>query len=118
MDVFISYNHASSKKEAYNLFDTLTLDYGYKVWLDRDQLFPGMTLHGKISKAISDSKVFICCITREYCASKNCNLEFNYADEENKPMIVLMIDNIPIGDIFKIKITNTNNDCGIGMLIR
>ena len=117
MDVFISYNW-NSKNQVKDLYKMLTNTYGYKVWLDDEQLNAGNQLFSELAKAIDHSKVFICCLTADYCKSKNCNLEFYYAYESNKPMIILMIENLKPYDITKIHLTGTNNSCGIGLIIR
>ena len=116
MDIFISYNW-KIKTQVKELYEILTKQLKFKVWLDDEQLNAGYPLFSELAKAIDDSKVFICCLTTDYCKSKNCNREFKYADDSNKPIIILKIDNLKSNEITKIKITETNKECGIGFAI-
>ena len=44
----------------------------------------------ELANSIKKSKSAICCITKDYCKSFNCNLEFSFFNEMSKPMIVLI----------------------------
>jgi len=79
---------------------------------------------GFLAKAIDDLKVFICCVTKDYCASNNCNLEFDHAFRSNKLLIPILIDDLePLGyieeekKIHEITVSNGNYPCGIGFQI-
>ena len=118
MDIFISYNW-SIKEQVKELYKILTDNFKYKVWLDDNQLnASNSSLSGSLAEAINNSKVFISCITINYCKSYNCNLEIEYASKANKKMIILMIDDINPIDITKIKVTGkVDQPSGIGFII-
>lgn len=46
-----------------------------------------------------NSKLFISCITQKYCESKNCKNELEYAESNNKKIVVLMFERLAIKDI-------------------
>jgi hypothetical protein len=117
MDVFISYNWGV-KKQVKALFDILTSS-NYQVWLDEKDLNSGNSaLTAELAKGIKQSKVFLSCITNDYCKSNNCNLEVEYASAKKKPMIALMIDRIDPTDIDEIQITGRLDETsGIGFII-
>ena len=73
MEIFISYNW-SIKQQVKELYEILTNKFNYKVWLDDSQL----NANNFIAEAINNSKIFISCITKEYCQSYNFNLEIEY----------------------------------------
>ncbi len=117
MDVFISYNWGI-KKQVKALFDILTC-LNYQVWLDEKDLNGGNSaLTTELAKGIKQSKVFVSCVTTDYCKSYNCNLEVEYASANKKPMIALMVDRIDSTDIDEIQITGRLDvTSGIGFII-
>ena len=93
-DVFISYNW-DHKVQVRNLYDMLTKNYGLKCWLDDVELKPN-SLMDELAKGITNSKVFLCCITKQYCKSSNFIGEINHARNLDKPMVILMIERLGI----------------------
>jgi hypothetical protein len=69
-DVFISSN--SDIKKQVKQLDEVLKSLNYKVWLDKRELSAGSSpLTAELALAISDSKVILSCITKDYCASFN-----------------------------------------------
>jgi hypothetical protein len=93
-DVFISYNW-DHKVQVRKLYNMLTQTYGLKCWLDDVELKPN-SLMDELAKGITNSKVFLCCITKQYCKSSNCIGEINHARNLDKPMVILMIERLGI----------------------
>jgi hypothetical protein len=115
-DVFISYNW-SLKSQVQQLYQVLT-SLNYKVWLDERELNAGSSpLTAELAMAIRDSKVILSCITSDYCASFNCNLEIEYASAKKKQMVVLMIEKIDTTTIDLIQVTGRGQASGIGFII-
>jgi hypothetical protein len=115
-DVFISYNWAI-KAQVQILYAILT-SLNYKVWMDERELNAGSTpLTTELAMAIKNSKVILSCITKEYCASYNCNLEVEYASAKKKQMVVLMIEKIDTTKIDEIQVTGRSQSSGIGFII-
>ena len=115
-DVFISYNWGI-KTQVRQLYEVLR-SLNYKVWLDERELNAGSCpLTSELALAIKNSKVFLCCITRDYCQSYNCNLEIEYASAKKKQIIALMIENIDLTKIDEIVVTERDQISGIGFII-
>ena len=104
-DVFLSYNW-KAKSYVRKLYAYLTNVHKLKVWIDDEQLFNNF-LFEQLGTAIVDSKCLVCCITKEYTESDNCQRELSYASALKKPIIVLMIENLQINEI----------NPGVGILI-
>ncbi len=78
----------------------------YKVWLDETDLNAGSSpLTAELATAIKNSKVFLSCITTDYCRSFNCNREIEYATAKMKQMITLLIEEKDTATIDEIPIT-------------
>jgi len=89
-DVFLSYNW-DHKAHVQRLYDYLTIQLKLKVWIDDKEL--GITsLSGQLADAITNSRVFICCITAKYSESENCKNEYGLASLKRKPIIILMLE--------------------------
>jgi hypothetical protein len=115
-DVFISYN--SDIKKQVKQLDEVLKSLNYKVWLDERELSADSSpLAAELAMAIRDSKVILSCITKDYCASFNCNLEIEYATAKKKQIITLMIEEIDTSKIDEIQVTRRGQASGIGFII-
>lgn len=70
-----------------------------KVWLDRREIKEAEDLSMKMKKGIDESKLFLCCVTDDYCdfenyRNKNCKSEFNYAFTTNKKILYVIFQDI------------------------
>lgn len=96
-DIFISYNW-DIKPSVIKLYQALTTKYNFRVWMDEYEM--GQTrLVDELSTAISNSELFLCCITKKYSESENCKDEMDYAKNLKKKFIVLMFERIPMDDL-------------------
>jgi hypothetical protein len=115
-DVFISYN--SGIKKQVKQLDEVLKSLNYKVWLDERELSAGSSpLTAELALAIRDSKVILSCITKDYCASFNCNLEIEYATAKKKQMVTLLVEEIDTTKIDEIQVTGRGQASGIGFII-
>ena len=96
-DLFLSYNWGI-KEYVRQLYQKFTTNHNLKVWIDDEQL-DNAGLYEQICEGIKNSKCFVCCITKKYTESANCQREISYASNINKPLIVLMFENLAIADI-------------------
>lgn len=96
-DVFISYQW-DIKEYVVQLYKTLTMDYNLKVWMDEFEL-GSSRLTSELARAISNSRVFLCCVTQKYSESRNCIHEINWAYNRRKKFIVLMFERLMMEDI-------------------
>ncbi len=89
-DVFISYNW-DHKKFVMRFYEELKNNFKLKAWIDDFEL-KHTSLSLQLAKAITDSRVFVCFITKKYSESDNCKLEFFLAKRKKKPMIIIMLE--------------------------
>ncbi len=52
-----------------------------------------------LENAIKSSKKVVCFLTKKYIDSHNCRLEIQFANVLRKPMIICMLERIPIAEI-------------------
>ena len=115
-DVFLSYDWAI--KEKVSILNKILINLGYKVWFDERELSAGSSpLTAELALAIRDSKVILSCITKDYCASFNCNLEIEYATAKKKQMVTLLVEEIDTTKIDEIQVTGRGQASGIGFII-
>ena len=115
-DVFISYNWGI-KRQVRQLYEILK-SLNYKVWLDERELNAGSNaLTAELATAINNSKVFLSCITADYCKSYNCNREIEYASAKKKQIIALMVERVDTTTIDEIEVTGRDQTSGIGFII-
>ena len=93
--LFVSYCH-SNQEIVHRVADELT-KLNYKIWIDRD-LIGGNILFADIQKGIENSHIVICFISKNYCESNNCMIEINFANNKNKKILPIMLD-----DYFKVE---------------
>jgi hypothetical protein len=117
MDVFISYNW-SIKEKVKELYQEL-INLNYKVWLDDNELNDNNlnnnnNNNNETANGIKNSKIFISCITNDYCKCNSCNLEIEYALAKKKQIIALIIDNnIDTAKIDEIQISGRENQTSV-----
>ena len=46
----------------------------------------------QIAEGIKNSRIFVCCVTKEYSESASCNTELSFAGTHKKPRLILMLD--------------------------
>lgn len=59
----------------------------------------GQILFSELAKGVLKSKEIVCCITRDYAKSPNCEREIIFAVNEKKPIIALMFEDVPMGEL-------------------
>lgn len=98
-DIFLSYNW-DQKDQIRKLYEEL-VNNGFKCWLCNEVLKDPLKMD-QIFEIISNSKIFVSCITEKYCKSEQCISEINYAKSIKKPIVIIMLvrPSLPIlGDL-------------------
>jgi hypothetical protein len=93
--LFVSYCH-SNKEIVHRVADELT-KLNYKIWIDRD-LIEGNMLFADIKNGIETSHIVICFISKNYCDSRDCMDEIIYANNKDKKILPIILD-----DDFKVE---------------
>ncbi|ESP05272.1 hypothetical protein LOTGIDRAFT_102305 [Lottia gigantea] len=91
--VFISYQW-DKQKNVMKLYKKLT-ELGYHCWMDIYQMGGGDSLYDKIDRGIRGCKVVVSCVTDKYSLSLNCRREISLCDSLKRPIIPLLLENIP-----------------------
>jgi len=90
-DLFISYDF-EIEKQVQELSANLK-QLSLEIWFD-EKNSKNEVLENKSLDAIAKSKLFLCCLTKSYCESRECNREISYANTLHKPIIILQIQNL------------------------
>ena len=90
--LFLSYNH-KSKNIVENIHSKLK-EKGYKIWIDYEQMITGDFLADKMTEGILRSELFLAFISEDYCKSKNCKRELKFADEKQKNIIYVVLQDL------------------------
>ncbi|RNA25793.1 sulfur controller-2 [Brachionus plicatilis] len=97
-DVFISYNWGI-KDKVVKVHENLK-NKNLRVWRDDTEIKNNNSpLTEQLAFAIKRSKIILCCMTKKYSDSKNCRLEFQYANDINKTLLILFIDKLKIEEL-------------------
>ena len=96
-DVFISYSRKDSA--IVDQFVRALTDAGYRVWIDSDGIYSGDQFIEKIPKAIDQSTIVLFFSSVHSNSSKWTLKEINYAQENEKKIIPIRLDNNKVGSI-------------------
>ena len=94
----MSYN--SGKKQQVKVLHELLKNKNYQVkFYEKEIQADHDSLTQEQADDIKSSKVILCCITKDYCKSKNCKLEIEYARAKKQEIVVLMLENLDSAQI-------------------
>lgn len=97
--IFVSYSHKDSDK-VFELISVLQKEYN--VWFDEGIRF-GREWDEEIVDKVDGCTLFIYAITNNSLESKNCKDEIAYAKDSNIPFLNILIDDIPLPNLFKLR---------------
>ena len=89
-DVFVSYSFANSDI-VLPMVDDMQ-ETGTQIWIDREQLKPGMQWAGNIVRAIKATDIFCLMCSAQSFASDHVRREIYLADKYDKPILPVMLD--------------------------
>jgi serine/threonine protein kinase len=94
-DVFFSYCWAN--KSILKRVLSMMTARGYNIWVDENNM--GTYLKDSMREGIANSKVFLACISSNYDSSVNCMFELEYAHQQKKNIIALVLEKfVPYGN--------------------
>lgn len=101
---FFSYCHKDSNR-VYPLIEELT-ELGYRIWFD-EGIGIGDEWPEIIARKLEECNTFLVAMTPNYCCSHNCKNEMTYQVEDQKPMLPLMMEDIPLSGGIKLQLAGT-----------
>jgi hypothetical protein len=93
-NLFISYNWGKFKALIYKIANDLEAVYQEKVWIDKNQMIPGVNLHQNIQEGIKNSEMVLAFVTLAYCESNNCKLEIQFANRISKKILYVILEKL------------------------
>ena len=94
-DIFISHE-MNVKDQVHKLYDVLLKEIKAKIWISKYQIKSSSIEFEDLRRCIDDSILLICCITKAYSLSKDCQDEIGYSICRKKKMLVLMFEDIDL----------------------
>ena len=102
--VFVSYSHADEGA----VFPEIRWlqGQGIKVWYDTTGIGPGSEWNDEIAKAIKHADRFLYFITPSSIASEHCRRELNFAQSENRKIVVAYLEETELSDGLRLSLDN------------
>lgn len=101
-DIFLSYEK-QVENVVIKFYDVLTRNFELDVYMNRNEAEKN---EKKLENHMLKSKVFICCITKDYVNLRRCQNEMYYAYMKDKPMLFLMFEKLELQELAKMSISN------------
>lgn len=86
--LMISYQW-DNKEEVWEISEALK-SFGYKVWLDVEQMHGD--IYERMAEGVEQSSIILPCLTSKYEKSKNCCRELEFAVVKNKKIIPIHLE--------------------------
>lgn len=101
--VFVSY----CRKDAERVYPLISLmeENGYRVWYDRG-IDPGTEWPEVIANHLDQCHVFVAFISQAALESHNCRKEFNFAVQENKASVCVLLENVALTPVMKMQMAS------------
>lgn len=101
--IFISYSH----KDADTVFEELKKfkKEKYNIWYDQG-IDVGVDWDDAVAEALENCTLFVCFISKRSLASNNVINEIKFADDENKDIILIYLDDIQLKGGLKLRLRN------------
>lgn len=93
--IFISYSHKNQELVEYVIADLQK--NGFRVWFDKG-IEAGSEWPEYIASHLSDCECVFSFISEDFVKSHNCRRELNFAQDQEKPMLNIYIDNVELTD--------------------
>ncbi len=91
-DIFLSYSH--DNKEIVEKIAKLLKEDGFSCWIDSENLRTGDKYNSMIFNAISNCRVFLVFLSKNYVNKKYCPLEFAWAQYKDASILAITLDDV------------------------
>jgi hypothetical protein len=94
-DIFVSF-----ETENKDLVSTICTEFAkkdFKVWVDIEHVYNNDQLNYEVEEAIHESRMVVCFVTKQYCASTNGQLELKYSYTNKRKCILVLLENFDLG---------------------
>jgi len=102
--VFVCYSH-TDEDQVYAEIRWLQ-DQGINVWYDTTGIGPGSEWNDEIAKAIKGANPFLYYLTPNSVGSEHCRRELNFAQSENRRIIVVHLEETDLPDGLRLSLDN------------
>ena len=85
--IMLSYNWES--KDVVKFLVTTIRESGFQVWVDDEKMLEYGDINDGMADAVENCKLMVAVVSEKYKLSKNCRRELEYADNRNKPFVIV-----------------------------
>ena len=91
--IFVSYAHRDSDR-VWPIIEQMQRD-GFRIWYD-DGIDPGTEWDENIAAHVAECGYFIAFLSKNYLASNNCKDELNFARDQEKPQLLIYLEDVEL----------------------
>lgn len=102
--IFFSYCHENAW-QTYPVMEKLVYD-GYRIWYD-DGLHPGDEWPERIAEKLAGCHVCMAALSQKFSESHNCKNELTFAINNQKPLLVIKLEDFPMSMGMRMQLSNT-----------
>lgn len=102
--IFFSYCHEDGE-QIYPIIEQM-IDDGYRIWYD-DGLRPGDEWPERIARMLDGCDICVAALSRKFSESHNCKNELTFAINNQKPLLVIKLEDFPMSMGMRLQLANT-----------
>lgn len=99
--IFLSYSHKDAKQA--KQITLALMNAGYRIWYD-EGLTPAREWDENVARSIENCCYMIALISKNYLDSDNCRDELNYARDQNKPRLLIYLEDVTLPSGMRMRI--------------
>ena len=102
--IFFSYCHEDGE-QIYPIIEQM-IDDGYRIWYD-DGLRPGDEWPERIARMLDGCALCVAALSQKFSESHNCKNELTFAINNQKPLLVIKLEDFPMSMGMRLQLANT-----------
>ena len=102
--IFFSYCHEDGE-QIYPIIEQM-MDDGYRIWYD-DGLRPGDEWPERIARMLDGCGLCVAALSQKFSESHNCKNELTFAINNQKPLLVIKLEDFPMSMGMRLQLANT-----------